>query len=98
MTNIEFTPLFDTVFDCRGVYTVASGTSPHNPDEARVVLRNAEPDKITVAASSEVAAAAELGQSELKQTIKKLFAPRRGDRAAGDNFWASQNPDNDEWF
>ena len=33
---------FETMFDCRGITSLSSGTAPHNPAENRIVVQNSE--------------------------------------------------------
>lgn len=40
--KITFDPNWDIIADSRGVYQVPSGCTPHNPDETRLIVRNAE--------------------------------------------------------
>ena len=40
--SITFDPNWDIVADSRGVYEVSSGCTPHNPNETRLIIRNAE--------------------------------------------------------
>jgi hypothetical protein len=42
--KVVFSTLFDLCADSRGLRELPSGTTPHNPAETRLVLRNAEID------------------------------------------------------
>ena len=43
MTNhITFNTTWDIVADQCGLYSVPSGTTPHHPDETRLIYRNAD--------------------------------------------------------
>jgi hypothetical protein len=61
--KITFNQSRDTVFDCGGVFTTASGCSPHNPDEARVVIRNCDIDSVKQEVDDEIARLASEGDS-----------------------------------
>lgn len=74
MHPITFTTLTDLVFDYNGVYTVASGTAPHNPSQARVVFRNAETTRITAEEEKQCQELADVSEAALEAWVIENFS------------------------
>lgn len=73
MRKLSFSPNFEVMFDYRGITRMMSGTSPHNPEQARVVLRNTGIGRVPAAVDASCAAAAELGQGALESWIRENY-------------------------
>lgn len=62
--KITFSPSTDIVFDCGGVFTAASGCTPHNPEESRVIIRNCDVDSVKRVVDDEIARLASANDSD----------------------------------
>ena len=85
MAAITFSPSTDVMFDYRGVTQLPSGTAPHNPSQARIVLRNCQTTIVRGFEHVECRAVAEIGEEELERFVRNNFSPVG--RAADDPFW-----------
>ena len=83
MKTLSFNPSHEVMFDYRGVTELQSGTSPHNPAQARVVVRNVETTVVSKDEDAECSAAAALGQAALNAWILKNY--KGGDERAESN-------------
>lgn len=73
MHKITFSTATDLVFDYKGVYTVSSGTAPHNPNQARVVFRNADTSGISYEEKQRCINRADTSQDVLEKWVKENF-------------------------
>jgi hypothetical protein len=81
MKNVTFTPLFDLMFDWQGITHQPSGTTPHNPNQVRIVFLNCKTSKVSDTLNAECIEAVEAGEYELKEFIRANFRAQ-GERAA----------------
>jgi hypothetical protein len=74
MNTVTFNPDFEIMFDYRGVSSLASGTSPHNPNETRLILRNCDFDSVSDEVDAKVAELADDdNEDELREYIYSAF-------------------------
>jgi hypothetical protein len=85
MRKLSFSPNFEVMFDYRGITRMISGTSPHNPEQARVVFQNASIGRVPAAIDMSYAAAADMGQATLEDSIRENYEPVAG-RAVAEHF------------
>ncbi len=83
MKKLSFNPAYEVMFDYRGVTDLQSGTAPHNPVQARVVVRNVETTVVSKDEDAECSAAAAMGQAALNAWVLKNY--KGGDERAERN-------------
>lgn len=83
MKKLSFSANSDVMFDYRGITELASGTAPHYPGEARIVINTVGTTHYTMVENNACAAAADTGQTALELWVRKTYVgtDERAERA-----------------
>lgn len=83
MKKLTFSANWDVMFDYRGITKLPSGTAPHYPGQARIVVNTVEATHYTMVENDTCAAAADAGQKALELWVRKTYvgADERAERA-----------------
>lgn len=90
MKTLKFHSLYEVMFDYRGVTQLPSGTAPHNPAQARVVVLNTETTSVSDAEDAECQEAAARGQAALETWVLQHF--RAADERAARSLELAMSP------